>query len=184
MDTLDPSWVKTQLSSYPFVIVEGVSNIRTLGNYPSTTHPGFVTKPNFIFRSGEISRINETGKQQLEELGQSILHAVRSSYTKKQGIKKVFDLRSDVELEKFGAPVPELAASVNLYRVPVFKLEDYSPEMIARRYKLYATGKTEVFHIFTSRRLDCRSTLVFHGTLFPNPRTWDCFLWNDIQAYS
>lgn len=152
MDTLDPSWVKAQLTSYPFVIVEGVSNIRTLGNYPSITHPGFVTKPNFLFRSGEISRINETGKQQLVELG----------------IKKVFDLRSDIELEKFESPVPTLSDSVNIYRVPVFKLEDYSPEMISRRYKLYATGKTESFMELYSQILD--NGIVSYGTIFRHIR--------------
>jgi hypothetical protein len=56
----------------------------------------------------------------------------------------VFDLRSDTELEKFGTPIPELNSEAQVIRVPVFKTEDYSPEMIARRYKLYASGKIEV----------------------------------------
>ena len=60
------------------------------------------------------------------------------------GIRKVFDLRSDTELEKFGTPIPELGFEVQILRAPVFKKEDYSPEMMARRYKLYASGKIEV----------------------------------------
>jgi len=58
------------------------------------------------------------------------------------GVKKVFDLRSDIELERFGTPIPQL--DVEVIRTPVFRKEDYSPEMIAKRYKLYASGETEV----------------------------------------
>ncbi|GJJ07072.1 hypothetical protein Clacol_001271 [Clathrus columnatus] len=154
MDTLDPSWVQLQLSSYPFVIVDGVSNIRTLGDYSSKAFPRHKTKPNFLFRSGEISRVSEIGKKQLEELG----------------IKKVFDLRSDIELEKFGTPVPELTSSVNIYRLPVFKKEDYSPEMIARRYKLYATGKIESFMELYSQILD--NAIISYGTIFKHIRDY------------
>lgn len=145
MDALDPAWVEAQLSSPPFVTIEGVSNVRSLGNYPSATLHGYFTKPNFMFRAGEISKITSTGKQQLQQLG-TFPCLFRGNYIRliNTGVKKVFDLRSDTELEKFGTPIPELSFEVQILRVPVFKTEDYSPEMITRRYKLYASGRTEV----------------------------------------
>lgn len=47
------------------------------------------------------------------------------------GITKVFDLRSDTEIEKYGTPIPEIDG-VEIIRAPVFQKEDYSPEMMAK----------------------------------------------------
>lgn len=47
------------------------------------------------------------------------------------GIKKVFDLRSDVEMKKYNTPVPTIEG-VEILHVPVFAAEDYSPEVMAR----------------------------------------------------
>lgn len=75
----------------------------------------------------------------------------------------VYDLRSDTEIDKYKTPCPSIDG-IDVIRVPVFKLEDYSPEMMAkcvsvgcpgsqanalanvpiRRFELYASGKTEV----------------------------------------
>lgn len=76
------------LSSPPFVTVDGVMNIRTLGGYPAT--PGTITKPMHVFRSAELSGITNTGKEQLQALG----------------IRKVFDIRSAPEITRFNAAVP------------------------------------------------------------------------------
>lgn len=104
---------------------------------------------------------------------------------KELGISQVFDLRSvclpvspwtlhqfnsnlvcrsDTEIAKYNTPGPEIDG-VQISHVPVFKKEDYSPEMMAkcvrctrvhplrigaetnppsRRYQLYASGKIEV----------------------------------------
>ena len=78
------------------------------------------------------------------------------------GITKVFDLRSDTEIQKYKSPLPNIEG-VEVLRTPVFRTEDYSPEMMAkyvrdvlheaspyigslasRRFQLYASGKTEV----------------------------------------
>jgi len=69
MADLDPEYVKAMLAAPPFVSVEGVSNVRTLGNYTSTLYPGQFTRPNLAYRSGEISAITLKGKTQLKELG-------------------------------------------------------------------------------------------------------------------
>lgn len=46
-------------------------------------------------------------------------------------ITKVFDLRSDVEIQKYNAPLPSIDG-VEVLHTPVFKLEDYSPEVMAK----------------------------------------------------
>jgi len=151
MDKLDPDYVQSQLSSPPFVSIEGVSNVRTLGNYPSRLYPGQRTRSHFMYRSGDISTITLKGKDQLEALG----------------IRKAFDLRSEIELEKFGTPIPDLH-SVPILQVPVFKEEDYSPEMIARRYQLYASGQVEAFMQLYSQILE--HGVMAYGTLFRHIR--------------
>lgn len=80
----------------------------------------------------------------------------------------MFDLRSDTEIEKWDSPLPVIDG-VKVLRTPVFRKEDYSPEMMAkcvrvclcvpwtfelsfnmvgfvcRRFQLYSSGKTEVW---------------------------------------
>lgn len=68
---LNPDYVKERLSSPPFVIVDGVSNVRSLGNYPTST--GKVTKDGYIFRSAVLSLITSTGIEQLQNLGKFAL---------------------------------------------------------------------------------------------------------------
>ncbi|KAJ6515529.1 protein-tyrosine phosphatase-like protein [Mycena sanguinolenta] len=127
LEPLDPQFVQDQLSRLPFVTVHGVINVRDLGGLPSHLYPDLVTKPGYLYRSAELSGITEEGKVQFRELG----------------ISQVFDLRSDTEIAKYNTPVPHIDG-VQISHVPVFKKEDYSPEMMAKRYQLYASGKTEV----------------------------------------
>ncbi|KAF8639798.1 hypothetical protein AX17_001057 [Amanita inopinata Kibby_2008] len=137
LEPLDPSYVAEVLSRPPFVTIQGVINIRDLGSIPSATYPGKITKPKFIFRSAELSGTTEQGKTQLRELG----------------ITTVFDLRSDTEMLKYNSPIPNIDG-VNIIRAPVFKTDDYSPETMAKRYQLYASGKTEAFMELYSQILD------------------------------
>jgi len=137
LDALDPAYVQDVLSKPPFVTIPGVINVRDLGNYPSHTQEGAVTKPGVIFRSAELSGITEDGRNVLKELG----------------ITKVFDLRSDTEIKKYNSPLPNIEG-VHIIHIPIFKTEDYSPEMMAKRYQLYASGKTEAFIELYSQILD------------------------------
>lgn len=59
-EPLDPVLVRERLSKPPFVSIPGVDNVRDLGAYP-TKYPGMVTKPNILYRAGEISNITEEG---------------------------------------------------------------------------------------------------------------------------
>ncbi|KAF5393165.1 hypothetical protein D9757_001236 [Collybiopsis confluens] len=137
LEPIDPEVVNDLLSKYPFVSISGVINVRDLGGYSSITHPGKCTKSHFIYRSAEVAGITEEGKQQLHRLG----------------IHKVFDLRSDTEIAKYNSPPPTIDG-VELNHIPVFKTEDYSPEMMAKRYQLYASGTTEAFMELYSQILD------------------------------
>jgi hypothetical protein len=60
LEALDPEYVRQRLSNPPFVSIPGVVNVRDLGSYP-TKYPGMMTRPNIMYRSGEISKIAETG---------------------------------------------------------------------------------------------------------------------------
>ncbi|KAK7470339.1 hypothetical protein VKT23_001768 [Stygiomarasmius scandens] len=137
LEPLDPSYVENVLSNPPFIKIPGVINVRDLGGYPSIEFPDKCTRPRFLFRSAELSNITEEGKEQLRNLG----------------IRKVFDLRSDTEMEKYSAPLPTIEG-VEIVRTPVFQKEDYSPEMMAKRYQLYASGKTEAFMQLYSQILE------------------------------
>lgn len=59
----------------------------------------------------------------------------------KLGISKVFDLRSVVEMKKYNTPIPSIEG-VEVLHVPVFEVEDYSPEVMAR----YANRSYQIFY--------------------------------------
>ncbi|KAF8437257.1 protein-tyrosine phosphatase-like protein [Boletus edulis BED1] len=136
LEALDPVYVADILSRPPFVQISGVCNVRDLGSYPTTT-PNLITKPGYAFRSAEVSHITVQGMQQMRALG----------------ITTVFDLRSDPEMQKYSTPIPTIEG-VQILRAPVFKSEDYSPETMARRFELYASGTTEAFMKLYSQILD------------------------------
>ncbi|KIY49482.1 hypothetical protein FISHEDRAFT_41583 [Fistulina hepatica ATCC 64428] len=125
---LDPAYVQETLSKPPFVQISGVLNMRDLGSYPSTAYSPRVTKPRFMFRAAELSGITDEGRSQLKQLG----------------ITTVFDLRSDLEKAKYHTPEPVIEG-VCVHRTPVFREEDYSPEIRTQRFDLYASGKIEAF---------------------------------------
>ncbi|KAF9021518.1 hypothetical protein BDZ89DRAFT_1137968 [Hymenopellis radicata] len=137
LEPLDPAYVSDILSRHPFITIPGVINVRDLGLYPSTTVPTHITKPHLVLRSAELSGITEEGKARLKSLG----------------VTKVFDLRSDTEIEKYNSPLPEIEG-IEVLRTPVFQKEDYSPEMMAKRFQLYSSGKTEAFMELYSQILD------------------------------
>jgi protein tyrosine/serine phosphatase len=145
-EPLDPTYVQETLLKPPFLNVSGVINFRDIGNLPSQAYPGSVTKPGYLFRSAELSSITEGGRAKIRDLG----------------ITKIFDLRSDTEIAKYNSPLPTID-NVTVLHIPIFKTEDYSPEMMAksvlrtlrhcihffshcicRRYALYAKATTEV----------------------------------------
>lgn len=69
LEPLDPSFVVERLSKPPFVIVDGVYNVRDLGLSSVMNDTSIATaevvsppmRPGFIYRSGEVSAITEQG---------------------------------------------------------------------------------------------------------------------------
>lgn len=56
-------------------------------------------------------------------------------------------------MRKYSSPIPTIEG-VEIVPTPVFKSEDYSPEKLAKRFELYATGTTEAFMILYSQILE------------------------------
>ncbi|KAF9226889.1 hypothetical protein BS17DRAFT_776289 [Gyrodon lividus] len=136
LEPLDPVYVADVLSRPPFVQISGVCNVRDLGSYPTAT-PNVITKAGYAYRGAEVSNITEEGVQQMKVLG----------------ITAVFDLRSDPEMQKYSTPIP-IIEGVQILRAPVFTNEDYSPESMAKKFELYASGTTEAFTKLYSQILD------------------------------
>lgn len=70
----------------PFVKVEGVINIRDFGGLP-TNDDNSKIRGGFLFRSGELTRITDSGKSTLRNLG----------------VKKIFDLRGEAEIATYNS---------------------------------------------------------------------------------
>lgn len=103
------------LSSPPFVVVEGVTNIRNVGGYASS-NSDLVVKPSSIFRSGELSYITDRGREQLRTLK----------------ITKIFDMRNDYEISTYKTESP-MIEGVEFVRVPISMKTAFDPANLAMR---------------------------------------------------
>lgn len=131
------------LPSPPFVDVAGIPNFRDIGGYPLSNRSNSSVRRDIIYRCAEPSKITPEGVSTLQKLG----------------ITHIYDLRSNVEIQRAQAAgrggVVELAGCSRVF-VPVFTDQDYSPEQLAIRYKEY-TGGTEVRKI-TNTYVGCSGT--------------------------
>jgi hypothetical protein len=50
---------------------------------------------------------------------------------KELGVTVIYDLRSDTEIINYNTPQPEIA-DIQMRHIPVFKIEDYSPEEMSK----------------------------------------------------
>ncbi|KAE9400593.1 hypothetical protein BT96DRAFT_919426 [Gymnopus androsaceus JB14] len=110
----------------PFVDIEGVINIRSVGGY--TTSTGRVVKPNIIYRSGDVSSITERGREQFTQLG----------------VHVVFDFRADNEIKDYDSATPAIEG-VRIIRAPAGIPNAFDPVSIAMRLKKYETNELEAF---------------------------------------
>ena len=100
LEPLNPEYVQSVLSKPPFVTIPGVHNARDLGSYSAEAHhlipaytnrngcangnenahahgglkssSNFVTRPGYMFRSAEVSRITEEGAYSIPLLPRSV----------------------------------------------------------------------------------------------------------------
>ena len=119
------------LPSPPFIAVDGIPNFRDLGGYAISASPNHSVRTRTIYRSGEPSRVTKNGILTMQNLG----------------ITHVYDLRSNVEIERAVAAgrggVVEWEGCERVF-VPIFPDTDYGPERMALAYKNYAADGTEV----------------------------------------
>jgi protein tyrosine/serine phosphatase len=117
----------TLLPTPPFHTVTNINNLRDAALFPLTTSTGPL-KSSILFRSADVSKLDEQGWSALSSLN----------------ITHVFDLRSAPEVGFTDASTTKPAwvsamanAGIERTWVPVFTEQDYSPEGIARRYVKY-----------------------------------------------
>ncbi|KAI0708050.1 protein-tyrosine phosphatase-like protein [Earliella scabrosa] len=128
----DPQIVAATLAAPPFVSVDGICNIRDFGasyasSVSSSNGASAHIKPLHLFRSAEPSRITEKGIEQLKALG----------------IRKVFDLRVEDEIARYGTAMRDVEG-VQFVRVPVVG-EKMGPIEIIAKLKEFAEDETEAF---------------------------------------
>lgn len=111
------------LPSSPFINAPGLVNLRDAGGYAvSSSSPHKAIRRGVLYRSADLTDLNDGGAAALQRLG----------------ITRVFDLRSIPEQQKAGEP--RLWDGATRESVPVFLAKDYSPEAIALRYGDYGDG--------------------------------------------
>ncbi|KAJ8508184.1 hypothetical protein ONZ45_g9531 [Pleurotus djamor] len=126
---LDKESLEKIILAPPFIPVEGIVNLRdALPSKPSSIKPGHVTKPLYLFRSGEPAKVTEEGKAQLSKLG----------------IKKVFDLRSESEVKEYQAPALQIEG-VEVIKCPILKDEAFDPVSLAERLTAFGTDEVKAF---------------------------------------
>ncbi len=114
-----------------FINIEAVRNFRDIGGHAISC--GVSVRRKLVYRSGYLDDLTEAGRLQIQKLG----------------IKKIFDLRSFLEVGRSkredGQYECWLASSDGPERivVPVFRDEDFTPEAMAVRFKDYASKGTE-----------------------------------------
>lgn len=90
-EALEPSELMAALATPPFVYVSGTFNTRDLGLLPGGA-PSPSLRPGFVFRSGNLGRLDDKGKTVLAQ---------------KLGIKRIFDVRSIQEHQTGPDPAVE-----------------------------------------------------------------------------
>ncbi|CAG5186661.1 uncharacterized protein ALTATR162_LOCUS11660 [Alternaria atra] len=126
------------LSTPPFYThINNINNLR-LATHSLTTKSGSALRPNILFRSAEVSKLDVDGWKAVHQLG----------------VGHVFDLRSKPEVDKGWAGIigkdangkddvrpgwiqAMEEAGVKRTWTPVFEESDYSPERLAERYSKY-----------------------------------------------
>jgi len=132
----------------PFFLIPNINNLRDPalfhGSLP-TTSPAGIIRPGILFRSAEVSKLDQAGWKAVHDIG----------------VGHVFDLRSKPEVDKgWGGIVGKEGEGVGDVRpgwitgmekenvkrewVPVFEESDYSPERLAERYSKYMGESVEV----------------------------------------
>ncbi|KAI0476452.1 protein-tyrosine phosphatase-like protein [Xylariaceae sp. FL0804] len=127
---------ETPAPAPPFITVPGVFNFRDVGGYPVATESASsssstsIVRRGILFRSAELSGLTSDG----------------AAVLKKLGVARSFDLRSVDEAAQQPPPTgPWAESGVERVAAPVFLQQDYGPEALALRYRMYAAEGDEGF---------------------------------------
>lgn len=144
-----------------FINIEAVKNLRDTGGYPVSC--GVSVRRKLVYRSGCLDDLTEEGRLQIQKLG----------------IKKIFDLRSFLEVGRLkrehGQYECWLASADGPERimVPVFRDEDFAPEALAVRFKNYASKGTEARSSSQNRTTETDFCRVLRRPIIPPFSTLD-----------
>lgn len=121
--------------------IDGVSNFRDLGGWKvhkptfqlsNVPHNQYFVKPALAYRCAGMGGLTSKGIDQLNHLG----------------IKVIFDLRSNGECIRDGIAKNLESAGIERIHAPVFAEEDFSPEVIAMRYRSLMTSWATIVEVY------------------------------------
>jgi hypothetical protein len=115
----------------PFISVEGLANVRGIGDWPIVDETGNATgkiRSGIYFRGPDTSPITPNGEATLRRVG----------------VKTIFDLRSQPQIDRAGG-YREIEGISRIW-CPVFAAEEYTQEKAGLRYQQYAGDGIEVKH--------------------------------------
>ena len=117
------------MTSPPFVAIDGIFNSRDIGGYRSCIGHKLCVRRGHVYRCANPSRVTPEGIQQLRRLG----------------IKKIFDLRSNKEIEHtadFG--VTSEIAGIKRVNVPMYVGDEYPSHQSPQALENYASANRHV----------------------------------------
>ena len=142
--------------------VEGVANFRDIGGW--NTMDGKVVRPNIAFRSAHLNTITAEGVETLRKLG----------------VKKVFDMRSPIESERFKEDLLSTASGIEVVRLSEQSKENstlqnelFSKTLVKAALRSNAVSYEPLLEstiplykpIFEHFRDDSSSPIIFHCSL-------------------
>ena len=117
------------MTSSPFVSIDGIFNFRDIGGYPSFKDHNLSVRHGHVFRCANPGRVTQKGIQQLRGLG----------------ITKIFDLRSDKEIERtadFGAIIK--IVGIERVNVSVYVGDEYPSHQSIQNLENYVSANRHV----------------------------------------
>ncbi|KAF2818384.1 hypothetical protein CC86DRAFT_375876 [Ophiobolus disseminans] len=121
------------LPSPPFYPIPNINNLRDAALFPLTIPAGPI-RPNILFRSADVSKLDRAGWDALHSIGVAHVFDLRSAPEVERGWASTNGEAKDVKPEWFTAME---SAGVARSWAPVFGESDYSPEGLAKRYVKY-----------------------------------------------
>lgn len=135
LEPIDQELLKDALTTPPFVVVEGVANIRDLGGIIFRSQDGktFQTKRGKIFRSAQLIHITPDGKKALTLLNVGAVFDMRSLYEARQNAS------ADDNAPNPGFPDLTLEGIV-LHRAPIIPEASFGPGKLAKALLRFSEG--------------------------------------------